>query len=140
MLTKKLMKNELDKRAVRWSEDCPKSQAQRQWSVIHSLLTCGCTPGVKTGVLFNSSINALVDLAQCTLSTSAICPEKAFQTESGKSGRWIITSSETPTPRGDCYISYLFCLILDCKHLRAWMTFFICLRCEQQIHINYIND
>lgn len=30
MLTKKLMKDEPDKRAVRWTEDCPKSQTQRQ--------------------------------------------------------------------------------------------------------------
>lgn len=29
MLTEKLMKDELDKQAVRWTEDCSKSQAQK---------------------------------------------------------------------------------------------------------------
>lgn len=46
MLTEKTMKDQLNKQAVKTAQ---RARHRRQWPVVHSLLTCGCTPGIKTG-------------------------------------------------------------------------------------------
>lgn len=66
MLPEKLMKEELDKQAVRWTEDCLKSQAQK--AVISSTQSAHSwlyPSGQKCRVLFDTSMNGLEDGAQC---------------------------------------------------------------------------
>lgn len=122
------MKDELDKQGVRWAEDCPKSQAQK--AVIRGTQSANLWLYPRGQNWVWSCLTP--PLMVCTMGHRAPSAHlqsaegKHFKKESGKrtAGKQHILL-KLPLLEVTAITCYLLCLILNCKHFRAWMTYLV---------------